>query len=320
MRLIFAGTPASAVPSLQALLDSSHEVTGVITRPDAPSGRGRRLTPSPVRVLAEEHGIDVLTPASLRRPEALDWIRQHEPEAAPVVAYGGLVPPSALEIPRLGWVNLHFSLLPQWRGAAPAQRAVLAGQTSTGITVFQLAEGLDTGDVIASEPTPIGPEQTAGELLEAMATQGAPLLVSALDALAAGTARLQPQDDASATHAPKLSAAEARIDFSRPAAAVSAQIRGMSPDPGAWTLLGDQRIKVLGVSLAAAPPELALAPGQLHATKREVFVGTGSAPLALGTVAAPGKRPMPAPDWARGASLTPEARFTPATTATEETR
>lgn len=309
MRLIFAGTPEVAVPSLNALVDSSHEVIAVLTRPDAPVGRRRTLTPSPIRVRAEELGIPVLTPASLRDEETQQQLRALRADAAAVVAYGGLVPAAALEIPRHGWVNLHFSLLPQWRGAAPAQRAVLAGQEVTGMSVFQLEEGLDTGPVIVSEQVRIGALETSGELLERMAADGAELLVRALDEIAAGTADPRPQDDALATRAPKLSSAEARIDFTRTAAEVSAHIRGMCPQPGAWTLLHGQRFKVLRVDATAAGPRPALAPGRIAVHGGQVLVGTGTEPIALGIVGPSGKRPMSAGDWARGAALTAETAF-----------
>ena len=247
MRLIFAGTPEAALPSLRTLLDSRHEVVGVLTRADAPSGRGRRLTPSPVKSLALEAGVPVLTPTTLRDEEVQQQLRDLAPDAAPVVAYGNLVPPAALEIPRHGWVNLHFSLLPELRGAAPAQRAVLAGRRQTGMSVFRLEKGLDTGDVIAAAPTAIGEFETSGELLERMADDGAALLLEALDALEDGTATLTPQDHAAATHAAKLTTAEARIDWTRSADDISAHIRGMSPQPGAWTLLDGARTKILGL-------------------------------------------------------------------------
>lgn len=309
MRLIFAGTPDAAVPALRALLASRHEVLAVVTRPDAPTGRGRRLTPSPVRVVAEEAGLPVLTPRSLRDADLQSHLRELAPDAAPVVAYGGLVPPAALEIPTHGWVNLHFSSLPRWRGAAPAQRAVLAGDPEAGLTTFRLDEGLDTGDVLLQETTVIGPTETAGELLERLADQGAELLVRTLDALEDGTAHPQPQPSEGASHAAKLTVDEAQIDWTRPAHEVSALIRGMSPQPGAWTLLDGARVKVLGVEATQTPDDLTLAPGRLHATKKALFVGTSTGPLALGTIAPAGKRPMRAADWARGAALPPDAGF-----------
>ncbi len=310
MRLIFAGTPDASVPSLRTLLAGPHDVVAVLTRPDAPTGRGRRLTPSPVRIVAEEAGIEVLTPRTLRDEAIQQRLRELAPDVAPVVAYGVIVPPAALSIPRHGWLNLHFSALPQWRGAAPAQRAVLAGQRRIGLTTFRLDAGLDTGDVLAVEETEIGEIETAGELLDRLAITGAELLARSLDAIADGSARFTPQCDEGASHAAKLTAAEAAIDWSRPREQVSAHIRGMSPQPGAWTLLHGERTKILGVAAAAPPPELSLAPGALHATKRALFVGTGTEPLALGTISSPGRRPLAGADWARGAALEPDTRFT----------
>lgn len=309
MRLLFAGTPDAALPSLRALLDSPHEVVAVLTRADAPSGRGRRLTPSPVKALALDAGIEVLTPSTLRDPQVQQRLRELAPEAAAVVAYGALIPPAVLSIPDHGWVNLHFSLLPAWRGAAPAQRAVLAGETSTGMTVFRLDEGLDTGEIILTRPTPIGEHQTAGELLGSMALEGASLLVEAIDALADGTAVLTPQDHDAATHAPKLTPEQARIDWTAPAEQVSAHIRGMSPDPGAWTTWQGARMKVLGIGPLPDGDIPQPAPGALHATKKHLLVGTGTGPLALTQLAPAGKRPMRAADWARGAGLETGSAF-----------
>lgn len=310
MRLIFAGTPATALPSLRALLDSRHEVVAVLTRADAPAGRGRKLTPSPVKALALEAGVPVLTPTTLRDPEVQAQLRALDADAAAVVAYGKLIPAEALAIPTLGWVNLHFSLLPALRGAAPAQRAVLSGATATGMTVFRLDEGLDTGEVITTRERTIGPYETAGELLEAMAEDGASLLLQALDAMADGTATFSVQDHQAATHAAKLSSAEARIEWDHPAEHVSAHIRGMSPHPGAWTEWEGTRMKVLGLEpVPATTGDDHLAPGRLRATKRHLLVGTATDPLAIAQVAPAGKRPMRGADWARGASLAADAGF-----------
>lgn len=323
MRLLFAGTPEVALPALNALVDSSHEVVAVLTRPDAPVGRRRRLTPSPVKARALELDLPVLTPTTLRDSAVLNELRALEVEAAAVVAYGTLVPPAALEIPPLGWVNLHFSLLPAWRGAAPAQRAILAGQDRTGMSVFRLDEGLDTGDLIATAPTSIGPLETSGHLLDRMAREGAPLLVQAMDALAAGTATLTPQPSHGATHAAKLTPEQALLRFDQAAEAVGAQIRGMSPAPGAWATLEGQRFKILDLALPAGQvtPETptGLAPGELAATRRHLWVGTGTTPLAVGTVAPFGKKAMRGADWARGATPQPGTRLLPPATDQETT-
>ena len=308
MRLIFAGTPEVALPALHALIESDHEVVAVLTRPDAPVGRRRTLTPSPVRARADELGIPVLTPTSLREPEVQQQLRDLDADAAAVVAYGILVPADALMIPVRGWVNLHFSLLPQWRGAAPAQRAVLAGQRRTGMSVFQLEEGLDTGPVLGVQEVEVGEFETAGDLLERMATSGADLLVRTLDEIAAGTAQPVPQAHDDATSAPKLSPAEARIDFAQPAERVDAQIRGMSPHPGAWTSFRGGRFKILGTEKPTSAP--ALDAGRIAVGERgQVLVGTATTPIAVAVVGPAGKRAMRAADWARGAALTADEAF-----------
>lgn len=232
MRVIFAGTPAVAVPALAAVAESRHELIAVVTRPDAPAGRGRGLVRSPVGAWADEHGVEVLTPARPREPEFLERLRDLAPDCVPVVAYGALVPPAALEIPRLGWVNLHFSLLPAWRGAAPVQHAVLHGDELTGASVFQLEEGLDTGPVYGTLTDEIRPADTSGDLLERLAHSGAGLLVAVLDALADGTARAEPQPADGVTLAPKLTVEDARVRWSDPAFAVDRRIRACTPRPG----------------------------------------------------------------------------------------
>lgn len=317
MRVLFAGTPEVAVPSLQALVDSEHEVVGVLTRPDAPVGRRRRLTPSPVRARADELGLPVLTPTTLRDDTVIQTLRDLAIDVAAVVAYGALVPPASLAVPQHGWINLHFSLLPAWRGAAPAQRAVLAGQTRTGMSVFQLEQGLDTGPLLATEEVEIGELETAGQLLERMSQDGAGLLQRTVDALGEGQLVATPQSSDGITHAAKLTSAEARIDFSRPAEQASAHIRGMSPHPGAWTMLNGDRFKILGLEHVRATANLD--PGQLAAIDGQVLVGTGTTPLALGTVAPAGKRAMAAADWARGTDLSATPRFEPPTSAQHST-
>lgn len=294
MRLVFAGTPEAAVPALDALVASSHEVLAVMTRPDAPAGRGRRLTPSPVAQRAEELGLEVLKPEHPRDPDFQARLRALEPDLCPVVAYGALLPQSALDIPTNGWINLHFSLLPRWRGAAPVQRAIIAGDEEIGTACFQIVKALDAGDVYRMESMPM-PDATAGELLAALAESGAAQLVEAVDAVAAGE-RPTPQPDEGVTVAPKITVEEARLDFSAAATTLRNLVMGCSPDPGAWCELDGQRFKIYR---AAVADPLDLAPGALEATKRQVFVGTGEGTLELLEVQAPGKRRMPAIDWAR---------------------
>jgi methionyl-tRNA formyltransferase len=298
MRLIFAGTPEVALPSLDAIAASRHELVAVVTRPDAPAGRGRRLVRSPVGAWADERGIEVLTPERPREPEFQQRLRELSPDCAPVVAYGALVPPSALEIPKHGWVNLHFSLLPAWRGAAPVQQAVLHGDEVTGASVFELEAGLDTGPVYGTVTDQIRFNDTSGDLLERLAREGAGLLVAVLDAIEAGTARAHPQPHDGVSLAPKLSVDDARIRWADPAFAVDRRIRACTPAPGAWTTLRDDRLKLGPVRPIANGPFLE--PGELRAERSQVLVGTATTPVQLGEVRAAGKKPMAATDWARG--------------------
>jgi len=303
MRLIFAGTPEVTLPSLDALAASSHEIVAVVTRPDAPAGRGRRLVRSPAGTWADERGIEVLTPQRPREPEFLQRLRELAPECVPVVAYGALVPPSALEIPKHGWVNLHFSLLPAWRGAAPVQHAVLHGDEVTGASVFELEAGMDTGPVYGTLTERIRSVDTSGDLLTRLATEGAGLLVAVLDAIEAGTARAHPQPADGVSMAPKITVDDARVRWSDPAFAVDRRIRACTPAPGAWTTLRDERLKLGRVRPVAEGP--GLAPGELLVERTQVLVGTATTPVILGEVRAAGKKPMSASDWARGLRLNP---------------
>jgi methionyl-tRNA formyltransferase len=312
VRLVFAGTPHAAVPSLEALLASRHEVAAVLTRPDARAGRGRRVAESPVKARAAQAGVPVLQPASLRDPAAVAEMRALAPDCCPVVAYGAMVPPPALAVPRLGWVNLHFSLLPAWRGAAPVQHAVLAGDDVTGATTFLLEEGLDTGPVLGTLTEAVRPQDTAGALLDRLAAAGATLLVATLDALEDGTITPVPQGADGVSYAPKLTVEDARVDWAAPALAVERRIRGCTPSPGAWTTWRSARLNLSPVIMHAERDHarrVRLAPGELHVTRDAVLVGTATVPVALGDVQAPGKRPMPAVDWARGARPTPGERL-----------
>ncbi|MCA2217525.1 methionyl-tRNA formyltransferase [Jidongwangia harbinensis] len=307
MRLIFAGTPAVTLPALDALAASGHDLVAVVTRPDAPAGRGRQLMRSPAGAWADERGIEVLTPARPREPEFLDRLRELAPDCVPVVAYGALVPPAALEIPRHGWVNLHFSLLPAWRGAAPVQHAVLHGDEVTGASVFQLEQGLDTGPVYGTLTEDIRPSDTSGDLLERLATEGAGLLVAVLDAIEAGTARAHPQPADGVSAAPKLTVEDARVRWGDPSFAVDRRIRACTPAPGAWTTLRGDRLKLGPVRpVANAAP---LKPGELLVERTQVLAGTATTPVVLGEIRAAGKKPMAATDWARGLRLTAGETF-----------
>ncbi|MCH8613126.1 methionyl-tRNA formyltransferase [Arsenicicoccus dermatophilus] len=303
MRVVFAGTPAVAVPSLEALLGSSHDVVAVLTRPDARAGRGRTLVSSPVRQAAEAAGVPVLTPTSLRAPEVQQALRDLAPDCCPVVAYGTLVPPEALGIPTAGWVNLHFSLLPAWRGAAPVQRAVMAGDEITGATTFLLEAGLDTGPVLGRMTEAVRPDDTSGALLERLAVAGSGLLVETLDAIEARTITAVPQTEDGVSHAPKITVDDARVDWARPAFAVDRRVRGCTPAPGAWTTFRGERLGLGVVSVDQRPD---LRAGEIEAGKREVWVGTATAAVRLSTVRPQGKKEMAAADWARGVRITVE--------------
>ena len=311
MRLVLAGTPDVAVPSLRALLGSRHDVVGVVTRPDAAAGRGRRSRPSPVRVVAQEHGLPVLAPEHPREPAFVEALAALAPDCVPVVAYGALVPRAAREVPRHGWVNLHFSLLPAWRGAAPVQHAVMAGDDVTGATVFRLEAGMDTGPVLGTMTERVRGRDTAGDLLGRLADAGAGLLVQVLDAMETGAAQAVPQPTEGVSLAPKLAVADARVDFTRPAVAVDRHVRGCTPAPGAWTTIGGRRLKLGPVEPVTTPGSAdvdaggVLVPGELRVLDGAVLVGTGTTPVRLGTVQPEGKAPMPATDWARGARPAP---------------
>jgi methionyl-tRNA formyltransferase len=301
MRLLFAGTPTAALPALAALLDSEHEVVAVLTRPDAPSGRGRALTPSPVATAAAAAGIEVLRPPGPRDPAFLDRLTTFAPQCCPVVAYGGLLPDPVLAVPPHGWVNLHFSLLPAWRGAAPVQRAVIAGDEMTGATTFRIVTELDAGPVFGVLTEPIRPDDTSGTLLERLATAGAGLLRATIDGIASGALLPVAQPTDGVSLAPKLSVADARIDWTVPAMRIDRLIRGCTPAPAAWTTFRGERLRIGPVRPCL--DESRAAPGELVVSRTAVRVGTATHPVALAEVTPPGKRPMAAADWARGARV-----------------
>ncbi|ONH34591.1 methionyl-tRNA formyltransferase [Protofrankia sp. BMG5.30] len=341
MRVVFAGTPAVALPSLRALLDSSrHDVVAVVTRPDRPAGRGRKVAHSPVRTLAEERGVEVLTPQKPRDPDFLARLTEIAPDCCPVVAYGALLPRAALDIPRHGWVNLHFSLLPAWRGAAPVQRALLAGDDVTGASVFQIEEALDSGPVYGTLTEPVGPHDTAGDLLARLADAGSQLLVAVLDGIADGSLRARPQPAEGVSIAPKLDVADVRIDWSAPAYRVDRLVRAAAPAPGAWTTFRGHRIKIgpvrpvtvtettaVAAAVAAgkgdggtgaaggdsaAPLGVEdLASGQIAVGGHgRIAVGTGGGVVLLDEVRPEGRPTMAADAWARGARIAAGERFT----------
>ncbi len=308
MRLVFAGTPDVALPSLRALLASErHEVLAVLTRPDAPAGRRRQLVRSPVGALADEHGVEVLTPTKPSDPAFLDRLRELAPDCCPVVAYGGLLSQAALDIPAHGWVNLHFSLLPAWRGAAPVQAAVRHGDDITGASTFRIVKELDAGPVFGVVTEPVASTDTAGDLLGRLAESGAGLLMSTVDGIEDGSLRAVEQPADGVSYAPKIEVADARVDFAVPAIGVDRQVRSVTPEPGAWAELRGERVKLGPLSVVDGE---SLVPGELLVRKRDVLVGTATEPIALGEVQAPGKKRMAATDWARGARVEPGERLT----------
>ncbi|WP_371557065.1 methionyl-tRNA formyltransferase [Streptomyces longwoodensis] len=308
MKLVFAGTPEVAVPALDALISSGrHEVAAVVTRPDAPAGRGRRLVASPVAQRAEEAGIEVLRPGRPRDPEFLERLRQIAPDCCPVVAYGALLPKVALGIPVHGWVNLHFSLLPAWRGAAPVQHALMAGDEITGASTFLIEEGLDSGPVYGTLTEEVRPTDTSGDLLTRLAFAGAGLLAATMDGIEDGTLRAVPQPGDGVTLAPKITVEDARVDWAAPALRVDRVVRGCTPAPGAWTTFRGERLKL--IQARPVPERTDLAPGQLAVGKNDVYVGTGSYAVELLWVQAQGKKPMRAADWARGVRITEDERL-----------
>lgn len=295
LRLVFAGSPTAAVPSLQRLLDGPHEVAAVITRTDARVGRKRVLTPTPVATTAEAAGVPVLK--ANRMADLDSHLEAFAPDLGVVVAYGGLIREPALSLPRLGWINVHFSLLPRWRGAAPVQHAVIAGDRETGVSIFRLVPELDAGPVFATSSRTIAARQTSGHLLEALAVDGAALLAGVVDDLDRGTAVAVEQHGEVAL-APKLTAEDGRLDWTADAEALDARIRGLTPEPGAFTELDGDRLKVLDAVIAHDHASLPC--GEFAGRSGRVLVGTATAPLELLQVQPAGKRPMPAADWWRG--------------------
>ncbi|MBV8929174.1 MAG: methionyl-tRNA formyltransferase [Mycobacteriaceae bacterium] len=307
MRIVFAGTPEPALPALRRLVASPrHDVIAVVTRPDAVSGRRGKPSPSPVARLGEELAVPVLKPARPNSDEFVAELAELAPECCAVVAYGALLGEKLRAIPQHGWINLHFSLLPAWRGAAPVQAAIAAGDEVTGATTFLIERSLDSGPVYGVVTEAIRASDTAGDLLDRLAISGAALLESTLDGIADGSLAAVPQPEEGVSVAPKVTVEDARVRWDLPAHAVDRRIRAVTPHPGAWTVLGDLRVKVGPVTIDAdAQP---LQPGQLRVGRHEVRIGTGSAPVLLGQVQPPGKKPMPAADWARGARLDESVR------------
>jgi methionyl-tRNA formyltransferase len=305
VRIIFAGTPEPALPSLRRLIASPrHDVVAVLTRPDAVSGRRGRPSPSPVAQLAADSGIPLLRPERPNGAEFVDELAGLAPDCCAVVAYGALLREGLLGVPPLGWINLHFSLLPAWRGAAPVQAAIAAGDPVTGATTFRIEPSLDSGPVFGVVTETVRPSDTAGDLLDRLSESGATLLERTLDGVADGSLAAVPQPADGVTLAPKITVEEARVRWDLPAQVIERRIRSVTPNPGAWTTIGDLRCKLGPVAL---PDEEdgrePLSPGVIRVDRGGVSVGTSTRPVLLGEIQPPGKKPMKAADWARGARL-----------------
>ncbi|MGV0043588.1 methionyl-tRNA formyltransferase [Mycobacterium colombiense] len=315
MRLVFAGTPEPALPALRRLIESPrHEVIAVLTRPDAAAGRRGKPEPSPVAREALDRGIPVLRPSRPNSDEFVAQLSELAPDCCAVVAYGALLRDGLLAVPPRGWINLHFSLLPAWRGAAPVQAAIAAGDNITGASTFQIEPSLDSGPIFGVVTETIRPTDTAGELLERLAVSGGALLSTTLDGIADGALTPVPQPADGVSIAPKITVEQARVRWDLSALVVDRRIRSVTPSPGAWTLIGDLRIKLGPVQVAEAAalpgPSEPLPPGAIHVDRKSVWVGTGSDPVRLDQIQPPGKKFMNAVDWARGARLDPEVRAT----------
>ncbi len=308
--MVFAGTPAAALPSLQTLFNSDHELAAVITQPAAPTGRGRKITPSPVEEFAHLHDIPLLAPHSIS--EVHSELRKINPDCMPIVAYGQLIPQDMLVIPPLGWVNLHFSLLPSWRGAAPVQHAIWAGDRLTGATTFILDAGMDTGAVLGSVTEVIRDRDTAGDLLLRLSQAGAQLLRQTIDALGAGALQPLPQGSEDISYAPKITKSDSRINWNMPAMEIDRRIRATTPAPGAWTQLSTEKTEPMRIGLGPVIPVASdslpagsLEPGEIGVESTKILVGTLTAPVELTSVTPQGRKTMPAPDWIRGLAVVP---------------
>lgn len=309
MRLIFAGTPDFAVPALDALVRAGHDVVAVYTQPDRPAGRGRKLSPSPVKVRAQALNIPVEQPESLKSAEAQSALAAYQPDAMIVVAYGLLLPQAVLDIPKHGCLNIHASLLPRWRGAAPIQRAIAAGDTESGVGIMQMEKGLDTGPVLLEKRTPVSGTDTGGRLHDRLSTLGAQAIVEALDGIARGALQPKPQDASQATYAHKLTKQEAALDWTQPAEVLARQVRAFDPWPVAFTTLQDKTLRIWSASPRDLPGSKAT-PGQIVAASGEgLDVATGDGILRITRLQPPGKRPMNAAEFLNGHPLSPGARL-----------
>jgi methionyl-tRNA formyltransferase len=307
LKLVFAGTPDVALPALETLISSEHDVLAVITQPPARAGRGRELQPSPVHAVADKFGIKALYPDSIREIDAV--LRELQPDAIPVVAYGQLIPETMLDIPAQGWINLHFSLLPEWRGAAPVQHCIWRGDAITGATTFRIDQGMDSGPILGHVTQLVDPKDTSGALLARLADTGSHLLRQTLDALEAGMITPIAQQHDQATYAPKLQKSDSRIDWQLPAIEIDRRIRAMTPKPGAWTtmVLSEHEIS-LSIGPVSTNRDIQLDPGVICVIDKNVFVGSATYALELDRIKPPGKKFMLATDWMRGLR-TEEVKF-----------
>ena len=302
MVVVFFGTPRFAVPTLQRLLDSAHTVAGVVTQPDRPRGRGQKVTHAPVKMLALEHGVPVFQPDRLKPPDVAAQLSAWQPDVAVVAAYGRIIPEHLLTIPRLGMINVHASLLPKYRGAAPVHRAVINGDAKTGVTIMRVVKALDAGPMLATVTRPIAPDDTSDVVEDALATLGAELLLTVLEQMASGTAREEPQDDTQATYASRLTKEEGLIDWSQPAAAIHNLVRGLYPWPHAYTYLKGARLILLGTQVLASPVgPVRRPPGTILEVARDtITVATGEGALGILDIQPEGRRPMHAQDFVHG--------------------
>lgn len=308
MRVLFAGTPAPALPTVQMLLDSEHELVGVLTKADAPTGRGRKLTPCPVKAFAQEHNLPYFTEKPVGQ-EFLDFIQATKPDVIVVVAYGHLIKDEYLDVVPHGWINLHFSLLPALRGAAPVQWAIIWGETLTGATTFKISKGIDTGEIYGTLTEVIKANDTSGQLLDRLSESGAHLMEKTLQALESGQLIGQKQSPDGVSYAPKITPRDTQIRWDLPATIIDRLIRGTHPAPGAWSTLEGVRIGVEPISLKVPQDLEKLAPGEVLVTKKTVYVGCADQNIALQNIIPKGKKSMPAADWARGARLEAGIRF-----------
>jgi methionyl-tRNA formyltransferase len=307
LKLVLAGTPDVALPALETLISSEHDVLAVITQPPARAGRGRELQPSPVHAVADKYGIKALYPDSIREIDAV--LRELQPDAIPVVAYGQLIPETMLDIPAHGWINLHFSLLPEWRGAAPVQHCIWHGDTITGATTFRIDQGMDSGPILGHVTQLVDPKDTSGALLDRLADTGSHLLRQTLDALEAGMITPIAQQHDQATYAPKLQKSDSRIDWQLPAIEIDRRIRAMTPKPGAWTTMALSEHEIsLSIGPVSTNRDIQLDPGVICVIDKNVFVGSATYALELDRIKPPGKKFMLATDWMRGLR-TEEVKF-----------